>query len=158
MSADIVTVERVIPAEPKAIFDLLADPAGQQRIDGSGSLQGSRSGSRRLKLGDSFGMDMKIGLPYKVRNVVTEFEDDRRIAWQVRAKGFVGKLFTGRTWRYELEPIDGGTRVRETWDNTTEAAPARPFTRRMGSKNKAGMTTTLARIEQVLREDGNTTA
>lgn len=153
MSDNIITVERFIPAPPERIFDLLADPVGQQRIDGSGSLQGSRSGSRRLALGESFGMDMKVGLPYRVRNVVTEFEPNRVIAWRVLAKGFSGKLFTGRTWRYELEPVDGGTLVRETWDNTTEAAPARPFTQRMGPKNKVGMTRTLERLEQVLRED-----
>ena len=27
----------------------------------------------------------------------------------------------GRIWRYELEPVDGGTRVRETWDISDEA-------------------------------------
>lgn len=150
---DVVTVERVIPAEPKAVFDLLADPQGQQRIDGSGTVRGSRGGSRRLGLGDSFGMDMHLGLGYRTRNVVTEYEEDRLIAWQVQAPGLLGKLFTGRTWRYELEPVDAGTRVRETWDNRTEAAPARPVTRRMGGRNRAGMEATLQRLEQVLAED-----
>ena len=40
------------------------------------------------------------------------------IAWQTRGPGKFGARFGGRIWRYELEPVDGGTRVRETWDVT----------------------------------------
>ena len=52
-------------------------------------------------------MDMKMGIPYKIRNTVTEFEEGRRIAW--RHAG-------GHVWRYLLEPADGGTLVTEQWD------------------------------------------
>jgi hypothetical protein len=34
--SNVVTVERVIAAEPQAIFDLLADPRRHREIDGSG--------------------------------------------------------------------------------------------------------------------------
>ena len=37
-SHDVVTVERVIPAPPEAIFDLIADPARHHDIDGSGTV------------------------------------------------------------------------------------------------------------------------
>ena len=59
---------------------------------------------------------MKAGIPYSMVNTVIEFEPNRRIAWQTRPPGVFGKLFGGRIWRYELEPAEGGTLVRETWD------------------------------------------
>ena len=46
-----VTVERIIPAPAEKIFDLLADPAGHARIDGSGTVTAARSGGRRLANG-----------------------------------------------------------------------------------------------------------
>ena len=39
------------------------------------------SGPERLSLGDSFGMKMRMGVPYRMRSKVVEFEPDRRIAW-----------------------------------------------------------------------------
>lgn len=149
-----MTVERVIPAPAAAIFDLLADPAGQQRIDGSGTVRKARSGGRRLALGDTFGMDMHLGVPYATRNVVTEFEEDRLIAWRTLAGGPLAHVFTGRTWRYQLEPVEGGTLVRETWDLRTEKWPSRPVVRvLMGSSTRDNMARTLERIEQIVTED-----
>lgn len=146
-----ITVERVIPAPAQQIFDLLADPAGHERIDGSGTVQKARSGSRRLKLGDTFGMDMKLGISYSTRNEVVEFEENRRIAWRTLAAPPVSLFVTGRTWRYELEPVDGGTRVRETWDISTESPLSRPVVRMTMAKDTArNMERTLARIEELL--------
>ncbi|MEZ5093419.1 SRPBCC family protein [Nocardioides sp.] len=153
MSWQRISVERVIPAPPESIFALLADPAGHLRIDGSGSVQAARSGARRLQLGDRFGMDMRLGVAYSTRNVVTEFEENRLIAWRTLAAGPLSHLFTGRTWRYELEPVDGGTRVRETWDLSTEKLPSRlPVRLAMGSMTRDNMTRTLERIAEVVAE------
>jgi hypothetical protein len=147
---DHVTVERVIPAEAADIFDLLVDPARHVEIDGSGTVQEARSGGRRLGLGDSFGMDMRIGVAYSTRNVVVEFEENRRIAWRTMASGLVGWFVAGRTWRYELEPVDGGTRVRETWDISTERLPSRFAVGRMADSTRTNMERTLERIEERL--------
>lgn len=148
MTEDQVTVERFIPAEPDVIFDLLAHPERHADFDGSGTVQQARSKGRRVGLGDSFGMDMRWGVPYATRNVVREFEDGRRIAWQTLAPAPLHLLFTGRTWRYELEPAEGGTFVRETWDVSTE----RPLTRgllrsRLSELTRKNMERTLERIE-----------
>ena len=145
-----VSVERVVPATADKIFDLLVDPARHLDIDGSGTVQRARSGGRRLRLGDSFGMDMKLGARYSTRNEVVELVQDRRIAWRTLAPFPLSLLVTGRTWRYELEPVDGGTLVRETWDLSTEAFPGRPAVRRMAGTTRRNMARTLARIEEIV--------
>ena len=148
--SDSVSVQRLVPAPPEPIFDLLADPAGHARIDGGGSVQGARSGGRRLGKGDRFGMDMKIGLPYSTSNTVIEFEENRRIAWQTLASGALSKLVGGRVWRYELEPVEGGTLVTETWDISREAATSKPGVRLMAGMTRRNMEATLARIEDLV--------
>jgi hypothetical protein len=68
----------------------------------------------RLSLGAKFGMDMKIGLPYKITNEVVEFEEGRLIGW---------RHFGGHIWRYILEPVEGGTKVTEQFDWNTNKSP-----------------------------------
>jgi hypothetical protein len=138
------SVERVIHAPASAIFDLLADPAGHERIDGSGSVRGARGGSKRLALGDTFSVSMRIGLPYVSSNKVIEFEDDRRIAWQ--------QTLGRQIWRYELTPVDDGTAtlVRETFDGSKYLG--RPLLGLLGviPKHRVNMARTLDRIEELL--------
>ena len=153
--ADRISVSRVIPAPPEPIFDLLADPSRHAEIDGSGTVQGARSGTRRLALGDSFGMSMRMGVAYSTRNVVVTFEENRRIAWQTLAAPPISLVLTGRVWRYELEPVAGGTKVTETWDISSEAAVSRPLVRAfMSSSTRAAMERTLERIEAVVAPAG----
>jgi uncharacterized protein YndB with AHSA1/START domain len=147
---DVVTVERVIPAEAGAIFDLLADPSRHHDIDGSGTVREAKGGSERLALGSRFGMSMKMGIPYSMVSEVVEFEEDRRIAWQTRGPGWLGSKVAGRIWRYELEPVEGGTRVRESWDIRQESPFTRPVVRRSASATRKNMAATLERIEQLL--------
>jgi uncharacterized protein YndB with AHSA1/START domain len=151
MDGDVVTVERVIPAPPKAIFDLLADATAHARFDGSGSVQRVQGEApRRLSLGDTFGMSMRIGLPYSMANTVTEFEEDRRIAWQARPPGIAGRFFAGRTWRYELEPVQGGTLVRESWDVSTDRQGAFLKLGPVPERTRRNMEATLRRIEEIV--------
>ena len=151
-SADQVTVQRLIPAPPEKIFDLLADPSRHPDLDGSGTVVKPRSsrGARRLGIGDSFGMDMDWKVRYATKNVGTEFEENRLLAWRTLAPSPLDKLFTGRTWRYELEPHEDGTIVRETWDISTEAWPGRPVIRRLADLTRRNMNRTLERIEQLV--------
>jgi hypothetical protein len=103
-----VSVSRTIDAPAQKIFDLLADPEMHAVLDGSGTVKGARSGNPdRLSLGAKFGMDMRIGVPYRIRNTVVEFEEGKRIAWRHAGR---------HVWRYELEPINGHTKVTETFD------------------------------------------
>ena len=146
--ADVVSVERTIPAPADAIFDLLADPTRHRELDGSGTVRDVKGPGGRLGLGSSFGMSMKMGMPYSMVSTVIEFEENRRIAWQTRGPGRLGKRVAGRVWRYELEPVDGGTKVRESWDLSEEAFPAivRPY----ADKTRKNMEKTLERIEELV--------
>ena len=121
MKGYVLTVERVVPAAPDAVFDILADASRHHLIDGSGMLQGANEAApQRLALGATFGMGMKMVVRYSTVNKVVEFEDNRRIAWKTGPAGTMGKLVAGRVWRYELTPVDRGTLVRESWDITTD--------------------------------------
>ena len=141
MSAYLVSESAVIAAPPQRLFDIVADPAMHPVMDGSGSVRGHREGNpERLSLGAQFGMEMKLGAPYKITNRVIEFEEGHLIAW---------RHFNGHVWRYIFEPTDAGTRVTEQWD----ARPARNrlLLRLTGfpQRNRAGIRATLRRLDEL---------
>lgn len=107
-----IDIPGVTPAD---VFDFLAQPANHVTNDGSGHVVGPVGPDRLTAKGDRFGMKMKWIVPYRVTNTVVEFEQDERLAW---------RHFAGHRWRYELSPIDGGTRVTETFDLSTVPAVA----------------------------------
>lgn len=115
MSGTVISRTAFVKAAPGTIFEILADPRRHGEIDGSGTVQNARLNSpARLSLGAKFGMDMKLGLPYRITNTVVEFEENKRIGW---------RHFGGHIWRYILEPVDGGTQVTEQFDPTNSKAP-----------------------------------
>ena len=139
----VVSVERVIAAAPERVFELLADPSQHARFDGSDTVKAARGTAARLSLGAKFAMDMRKGLPYRVTNTVVEFEEGRRIAWQ---------HFARDVWRYELEPVDGGTRVRESFDWSN--GRGRKVVELMGApeKNRKAMEATLERLAYLVED------
>ncbi|KLL11817.1 MULTISPECIES: SRPBCC family protein [Protofrankia] len=134
-----IAATRTIPATAEQIFGLLADPAQHPVIDGSGTVRAVRpGGARRLTLGSKFGMDMRMGVPYRIENTVVEFEENRLITW---------RHFFGHRWRWLLTPLpDGRTEVTETFDWSTARIPwlidVSPFLR----KNRAGIEKSLERL------------
>ncbi|MGH9016785.1 MAG: SRPBCC family protein [Acidimicrobiales bacterium] len=155
MDGDVVSTEKVIKAPPEAIFALLADASRHPDIDGSGTVKQAKADApSRLALGSTFGMSMKIGIGYSMLNTVVEFEDNRRIAWQARPPGFFGKVSAGRIWRYELEPVDGGTRVRESWDVSQDKQKRLLKMGGMAKKTEANMAGTLDRIAELTETPG----
>jgi len=140
-----VSESKVIAAPAQRLFDIVADPAMHPVMDGSGSVQASRSdGPRRLELGSTFGMDMKLGAAYKITNTVVEFDEPRVIAW---------RHFNGHVWRYLFEPVDGGTRVTEQWD--ARPAKNRLLLRISGfpARNRAGIVATLNKLAELVASD-----
>lgn len=137
-----VSVSKTVHAPAERIFALLTDPAKHALIDGSGTVVAERGKHEPLVLGSTFGMDMKVGMSYKVTNRVVEYEKDRLIAW---------RHFVGHRWRWELEPIDGEiTKVTETFDWST--TPLGPLLVLAGypKRNREGIVKTLDRLESVL--------
>jgi uncharacterized protein YndB with AHSA1/START domain len=133
-----VSVTRTIPAPAATIFDLLADPRQHVRLDGSGALSQLKSSPDRLSLGATFSMHMKlVGVPYVTNNVVVDFVENRSIAWHHFAKF---------DWRFDLEEVDGGTKVTESFDYHK---PWGVFIIVLGypARNEAAMRTTLERLE-----------
>lgn len=135
----VVSRSVVIEAPASVIFDVIADPYQHAAFDGSGTVQKAVAGPKRLSLGDSFRMDMRMKAPYRMGNTVKEFENNRRIAW-----AHIG----GHRWRYELEPIeDGRTRVTETFDATTARSTLLLRAMRADAMNAKAIDATLCRLK-----------
>lgn len=145
---DVVSVEKIIAAPPEAIFALVSDPHRHHELDGSGSVIDVKSADVPLALGVKFSMKMHRGFSYSTISTVTEYEKDRRIAWRSFPPSPFSFLLGGRTWRYELDPVEGGTRVRETWDIRTERITA-PL-RREADNARLSMEHTLEHIAALL--------
>lgn len=105
----------VIEAPIQQVFDIVADPRRHPEFDGSGTVKGNTFAPDRLARGATFGMEMRMGLPYKIKNTVEEFDEPTRIAWRHAGR---------HRWRYEFRAIDDGTtEVTETFDGSTAIFP-----------------------------------
>ena len=147
MGQTVVSVEKVIKAPAAAIFAVLSDASRHPDIDGSGTLVRAKEGApSHLALGSTFDMSMKMGVPYSMTNTVVEFEQDRRIAWQTKLAGPLGRFVGGRIWRYELDETDGATTVTETWDITKDKQAFLLKRGKLGRQTAAAMSKTLDRL------------
>jgi len=140
MNAQQVSRSTVVTAAPQAVFDLLADFRRHPDFDGSGTVRRATSGPSRLTMGARFGMRMRMGLPYPIRNQVSEFDEPSRIAW---------RHFDRHVWRYELEAVDGGTRITETFDYAPARSPKVLELMGFPAKNAEGIEATLRRLEGI---------
>ena len=137
---DSLVVSRSIEtsAPPNTVFTLLANPTRHLEFDGSGSVLGVVEPVDMLVLGSRFDMRMKRGIPYKITNLVVEFEPDRLIAWR-----HLGR----HRWRYELEALpSGGTRIIETFDGSTSVVPWALHLMGAARTNAAAIEATLPRL------------
>ena len=138
MAARQVSVTKVVDAPPERVFDVLADPSSHPLIDGSGTVKEAKAQrGTRLALGSRFGMAMRLGVPYGIVNEVVEFEEGRLIAW---------RHFGGHRWRWELEPVEGGTAVTETFDWSTSRSPVALEVMRVPARNRRSIEATLERL------------
>jgi Polyketide cyclase / dehydrase and lipid transport len=120
MTAERLEVQRMIPAEPAAIFRVLTDPQGHVAIDSSGMLMDA-TGEPVTAVGDTFVVhmdrealnDVPMGR-YDVTVTIKTLVPDREIAWTV-----IGRIrpVIGHVYGYRLEPAgDDGTRVTSYYD------------------------------------------
>src|SRR5256885_12940349 len=107
MATERLEVQRLIEAEPAAIFRVLCDPQGHVAIDSSGMLQ-SATGEPASAVGDSFVVhmdrealnDYPLGR-YDVTVTICAFAPGREIAWKV-----LGQIRPpiGHVYGYRLQP------------------------------------------------------
>jgi hypothetical protein len=120
MTAERLSVQRLIPAGADAIFAVLCDPRGHVAIDSSGMLMDA-TGEPVAAVGDSFVVhmdrealnDYPLGR-YDVTVTITTLVPGREIAWTV-----LGRLRPqiGHIYGYLLEPAgDEGTLVTSYYD------------------------------------------
>ena len=120
--AERLEVQRLIEAEPAAIFRVLCDPQGHVAIDSTGMLMDA-TGEPVAAVGDSFVVhmdrealnDFPLGR-YDVTVTILTLVPDTEIAW-----GITGRIRpqVGHTYGYRLEPADGGTLVTSYYDWST---------------------------------------
>lgn len=147
MTSRIVSSTATVAAPPSTVFEILADPRQHSRIDGSGTVRDARSGGpERLSQGARFGMDMKMGAPYRITSKVVEFEEGRRIAW--RHPG-------GHVWRYVLEPAGEDTLVTESFDYASVPGLQAKAYELLGfpKRNLRGIEGTLKRLAEEAAKD-----
>jgi uncharacterized protein YndB with AHSA1/START domain len=116
---DRIEVRRTIPAPAANVFAVLTDPQGHVAIDATGMLQDA-TGDPVRAAGDSFVVhmdrealnDFPLG-NYDVTVSITEFEQDRLIAWTITGQI---KPQIGHIYGYRLEPSEDGTLVTSFYD------------------------------------------
>lgn len=142
----VVTAERVVAAEPEAVFELIADPSRQPEWDGNDNLAEASPGQRVRAVGDVFVMRLTNG--QERENRIVEFEEGRRIAWLPSP---VGGSEPGHLWRWELEPAPGGgSLVRHTYDWTGLDDPSR--LERARATGEASLLSSIERLAVVAEE------
>jgi hypothetical protein len=135
----------VINAPVQRIFDVIADPYRHPEFDGSGTVKKGSSGPHRLSQGATFGMDMKLGFPYKIKNTVEEFDEPTQIAWRHAGR---------HRWRYELRAIDEGTtEVTETFDGSTALFPPALNAMNAYDNNQKAILKTLVRLKALAESE-----
>ncbi len=123
-----IEVQRIIAAEPSAIFDIVRSPDGHVAIDASGMLMDA-SGEPASAVGDTFVVhmdrhalnDFPLGL-YDVTVRITAYEQDREIAWTI--EGAIDPPLQ-HVYGYTLEPIEEGTLVTQYYDWSEISEPYR---------------------------------
>lgn len=124
MSDQNISVSKTVDTTPEALFAVLSSPGQHQQFDSADMLRGTDAGAITGP-GDIFVMKMhndNLG-DYEMRNVVTEFEPNRKITWAPSLHpldGYTDKVgdlqATGHTYSWELEPASNGTKVTQTYD------------------------------------------
>jgi hypothetical protein len=164
-----VEVSRRICAPAHDIFQILADPARHQELDGSESLRGADSAAMISGVGDVFVMKMyfpHLG-DYEMNNHVVEYESDRRIGWEPEAgRGHpsanpdsadpdsADPARWGQRWSYQLTP-DGpdATIVTEIYD-CSQAPPEERAGMDNGKVWIESMAKTLERLDALCTRPG----
>lgn len=137
-----VSDEICVNAPILEVFDFLAHPLNHVTMDGSSTVRGVVDGPSRLYLNARFTIAMHYFVPYRMSNLVVEFEEPYVIAWR-----HLGR----HVWRYELrEPQVGKTIIKESfcWSDAYSKLAYEVF--RVPQRNLVSITQTLQRLQLIL--------
>lgn len=110
----IVESSRVVGASAASVFRLIAEPGRHAEWDGNDNVAHAAPGQGVRAVGDVFAATLTTDAVRE--NHVSEFVDDRLIAWRPSEEG---KPPVGHVWRWEIEAIDDAScRVTHTYDWT----------------------------------------
>ena len=143
-----VQVSRTVAAPPERVYALVSD------ITRMGEWSPETYAARWVEPGRRFTGKNRIGPLYRWRITATVTE-----AAPGRTFAFTTAWPSSSTWRYDLEPVDGGTRITESMTRRTpQMAVVRMIQNAVGVRDRAahlhaGMSTTLERLDAALRRE-----
>ncbi len=108
----------VVAADPKTIYELVADPSQMPRWSPENTSGDVPAPGTPLEAGEEFvGGNRRGRFRWHTRCRVTASDPGERFAFDVFQIGVRTPLIRFRiaTWDYTFEPVDGGTKVTETW-------------------------------------------
>ena len=145
-----ISVSREIRAPASEIFTLLATPRRHNEIDGSSMLRGTDDDRTLDRVGDEFLMRVyyeQFG-DYVMKNVIVEFEADRRISWEPERHDEEDEHWHHR-WGFDLAPLSAdATQVTEFYDCSRSPAHAREVIKN-GAVWREAMERTLERLGEL---------
>ncbi|QGV82285.1 SRPBCC family protein [Streptomyces ficellus] len=159
----------VINADPMTVYEKVGDPTAMGRWSPEnrgatvrGPIPGERGGTY---VGMVFeGHNKRGAFSWTTRCTVTAADAGERFAFRVHAIGVRRPRLPGAiaTWEYRFEPVEGGTRVTETWTDDRRAWPdalAHAFDRiatrghTFADFQRRNIRTTLERLKAALESD-----
>jgi uncharacterized protein YndB with AHSA1/START domain len=116
----------VIAADARALYDAVSDPRHMPRWSNENLGAELDDATETAHVGMTFTGENRRGrLHWWTRCVVTSADPGERFAFDVDAVRFVGPTLPVKiaAWEYRFEPVDGGTKVTETWTDRRTWAP-----------------------------------
>lgn len=108
----------VVAATPEELYRQISDPRQMPRWSPENTGARVDDPAAPATIGMEFIGNNKRGpVRWVTRCVVTAADPGKRFAFDVRVFGFGVPVLPFRiaTWEYRFEPVEGGTRVTETW-------------------------------------------
>lgn len=156
----------VIDAAPMTVYEKVGDPTAMGRWSPENRGATVRGERRAAHAGMVFEGHNKRGrMTWTTKCTVTAADPGERFAFRVHAIGIRRPWLPGAiaTWEYRFAPVEGGTRVTETWTDDRRAWPdalAHAFDRKatrghtFADFQRRNIRTTLERLKEALESEG----
>lgn len=139
---DVICAETTLKARAEDVYALVANPARHPELDGGTNIRSLRKGKdAEFKVGDTFSLNMVLGIPYTLTMEVTRAEKNEGVTW----------LHPGKhTWSWDITDNEDGTlTVRETFDARTSPAAKIYHLNGAFSRNRKNIALSLANLHRI---------